>query len=93
LLDQQGNAKLTDFGIALVLGDKRLTSTGKFLGTPEYMSPEQITMPNTIDVQSDIFSMGIVLFELLTCRVPFTGETDYAICQSQVNDKVPATLE
>lgn len=89
LLDQQGNAKLTDFGIALVLGDKRLTSTGKFLGTPEYMSPEQITMPKTIDARSDIYSVGIVLFELLTGRVPFTGETDYAICQSQVNEKVP----
>ena len=89
LLDQHGDAKLTDFGIALVLGDKRLTSTGKFLGTPEYMSPEQITMPKTIDARSDIYSVGIVLFELLTGRVPFTGETDYAICQSQVNDVLP----
>jgi hypothetical protein len=89
LLDQHGDAKLTDFGIALVLGDKRLTSTGKFLGTPEYMSPEQITMPKAIDARSDIYSMGIVLFELLTGKVPFTGETDYAICKSQVNDKPP----
>lgn len=90
MLNQKGDAKLMDFGIAMVVGTKRLTITGRVIGTPEYMSPEQITKPKEIDARSDIYSMGIVLFELLTGHVPFSGDTDFVIYQAHVNDQIPS---
>jgi serine/threonine-protein kinase len=90
MLDQQRNAKLTDFGIAVLLGERRLTITGRSIGTPEYMSPEQIQTPRAVDKQSDIYSMGVVVFELLTGRVPFLAESEFEVYQRQVNDPPPS---
>jgi TonB family protein len=89
LLEQGGDAKLTDFGIAMATGRDRLTTVGKSIGTPEYMSPEQISTPKEVDERSDIYSVGIALFEFLTGRVPFESDSDFEIYQAQLHDPPP----
>ena len=90
LLDRTGRARLADFGIAVRAGGMRLTGTGVMvIGTAEYMSPEQIRSPLQIDARSDVYSCGIVLFEMLTGDVPFRSESDYAISQLQVTATPP----
>ncbi|HEY0747798.1 MAG TPA: serine/threonine-protein kinase [Steroidobacteraceae bacterium] len=90
LIDGTGRARLTDFGIAVRAGGMRLTGTGvTVIGTAEYMSPEQIRSPLQIDPRSDVYSCGIVLFEMLTGDVPFRSESDYAISQLQVTAAPP----
>ncbi len=89
LLDPSDNAKVSDFGIAIVLGSRRLTATGTALGSPHYMSPEQITRPKEVDHRADVYSMGIVLYEMLTGRVPFEGDTDFNIKLAHVNEPPP----
>ncbi len=90
LLDAKGNAFLTDFGIAkLTEGAQNLTSTGTITGTPSYMSPEQ-AMGRKVGPQADIFSLGVVLFEMLTGKVPFTAETPLAVMLRMVNEPLPA---
>jgi predicted Ser/Thr protein kinase len=73
LLTDQGQVKITDFGVAR-LATSNLTTTGQFIGTPNYMSPEQVT-GSPVDGRSDLFSLGVVLYELLTGRRPFAGES------------------
>lgn len=89
IVDEAGRARITDFGIAILVGDKRLTATGTPIGTAIYMSPEQILHPSEIDHRSDVYSAGIVLYEMLTGDVPFNGETEFAIQSQQVKDPVP----
>ena len=89
LIDESGIARITDFGIAILAGERRLTATGNVVGSPWYMSPEQIVHPQAIDRRSDIYSAGIVLYEMLTGDVPFDGETDYSIKNQQVSSPVP----
>lgn len=89
LIDETGRARITDFGIAILAGGKRLTSTGVPVGTAEYMSPEQIKHPQAINKQSDIYSAGLVLYEMLTGYLPFEGETDFSIQEQQVNSPLP----
>ncbi len=90
LIDGTGAARLTDFGIAVRAGGMRLTGTGTtVIGTAEYMSPEQIRSPLQIDPRSDVYSCGIVLFEMLTGDVPFRSDSDYAISQLQVTATPP----
>ena len=72
MLLENGEVKVTDFGIAKAISSSR-TKTGVILGTPNYMSPEQI-MGQKIDQQSDIFSLGILFFQLLTGELPFKGD-------------------
>lgn len=89
MLDAQGNLFLTDFGIAkLVEGTVHLTATGAITGTPAYMSPEQ-AMGQKVNVQADIFSLGIVLYEMLTGSTPFTAETPLAVLLKMVNEPLP----
>jgi serine/threonine protein kinase len=74
------NVKLLDFGLAQVLGDKRLTTAGQVFGTPEYLSPEQ-AMGSEITARADLYALGIVFYEMMTGRLPFTGSTARLIYQ------------
>jgi hypothetical protein len=86
MLDAQARVRVVDFGIALVLDRHRLTSTGGgTLGTPQYMSPEQIRHPQAVDHRTDVYSMGIVLYELLAGRVPFDADSDFDVRHAQVH--------
>ncbi len=84
LLTTDGKVKITDFGIAKV-ASSNLTTTGQFLGTPNYMSPEQVSGA-PVDGRSDIFSLGVVLYELLTNRKPFQGDNLTAISYKIVHE-------
>jgi serine/threonine protein kinase/tetratricopeptide (TPR) repeat protein len=78
MIDRDGNARIMDFGIARSLTAKGITGAGVMIGTPEYMSPEQVEGKD-IDQRSDIYSLGIILYEMVTGRVPFEGDTPIAI--------------
>jgi serine/threonine protein kinase len=93
LMDQAGWVWLFDFGIAIAMGEQRRTRTGITVGTLVYMSPEQITNPRKVDHRSDVYSVGCVLYELLTGRPPFVknedgiGDSDFALQQAHVGKR------
>jgi serine/threonine protein kinase len=89
LIDKSGIARIMDFGIAILVGEGRLTSTGAAVGSPWYMSPEQIQHPSQLDPRTDIYSLGIVLYEMLAGDVPFNGETDFRVQDQQINSPPP----
>jgi serine/threonine protein kinase/predicted transcriptional regulator YheO len=78
MIDKDGNAKIMDFGIARSLAGKGITGSGVMIGTPEYMSPEQVEGKEA-DQRADIYSFGIILYEMVTGRVPFEGDTTFAV--------------
>ena len=78
MVDEDGNARIMDFGIARSLRTKGITATGVMIGTPEYMSPEQVE-GKEVDQRSDIYSLGVILYEMVTGRVPFEGDTPFTI--------------
>ena len=89
LIDERGNTFLTDFGIAkLVAETAQFTASGAVIGTPAYMSPEQ-SMGQPVDYRCDIYSLGVVLYELVTGRVPYEAETPLAVLLKHVNDPLP----
>jgi serine/threonine-protein kinase len=85
MITEGGVVKVMDFGIARVSGSEHLTSTGFMMGTPAYMAPEQV-LGREIDARSDLYAMGVVFYRLVTGRLPFTGETPFAVAQAQIND-------
>ena len=91
LVNNDNNAKIIDFGIAIIANNERLTSTGSAtIGTPHYMSPEQIQTPKTIDHRTDVYSMGIILYEMLTGILPFDSEdSDYHIKEQHITKMLP----
>ncbi len=92
IIDREGNAKIMDFGIARSLKSEGMTEKGIMVGTPEYMSPEQ-TESRDVDQRSDIYSLGILLFEMLTGRIPFQGETPISIAIKQKIEAPPRPEE
>jgi tetratricopeptide (TPR) repeat protein/predicted Ser/Thr protein kinase/TolB-like protein len=78
MIDREGQARIMDFGIARSLQGKGITSEGVVIGTPEYMSPEQVEGKEA-DQRSDIYSLGIILYEMVTGRPPFEGDTPFSV--------------
>ncbi len=76
IIDEVGNLKILDFGIAKILGDKNLTGTGTKLGTINYMSPEQVRGQKDIDQRTDIYSLAVLIYEMLTGRLPINTDSD-----------------
>ncbi len=102
MVNEQDNIKIMDFGIARILGKARLTKTGNFIGTVEYTPPEQIQGKEG-DARSDIYSLSAVLYEMLTGRALFKGDTEFELMNAQIKEKptsprqfnqeIPARLE
>ena len=88
LVDSRGAAKLTDFGVARALNEKSLTITGLVIGSLHYMSPEQIRS-QAVDFRSDLYSLGVTLYEMLTGRKPIEGNSEYEIMHAHV-EQIPA---
>jgi len=101
MVDEEGKARIMDFGIARSLKGKGMTGAGVMIGTPEYMSPEQVEGKD-VDQRSDIYSLGVILYEMVTGRVPFEGDTPFTIGIKQkseipkepgeLNSQVPSDL-
>lgn len=93
LLDSEGHAMLADFGIAKILeGETGLTTTGGVLGTPAYMSPEQ-GQGLGVTSQSDIYSLGVIVYEMLTGRAPFSADTPMQVVLKHITEPVPNILQ
>jgi serine/threonine protein kinase len=86
MIDQDGNAKIMDFGIARFVDTERMTGSGVMIGTPEYMSPEQAELKE-VDKRADIYSLGVVLYEMVSGRVPFEGETPLSVAMKHKTEK------
>ncbi len=92
IVDEEGRAKVTDFGIARAAGASDMTQTGSIMGTAQYLSPEQ-AQGHAVSEPSDLYSAGIMLYELLTGRVPFEGESAITIALKHVNERpVPPSM-
>ena len=92
MIDKEGNARIMDFGIASCLKTKGITATGDMIGTPEYISPEQAEGKET-DPRSDIYSLGVIIFEMVTGRVPFKGDTSLSIALMHKTETPPDPRE
>ena len=86
MVDEDGNARIMDFGIARSVETKGITGAGVMIGTPEYMSPEQVE-GKEVDQRSDVYSLGVILYEMVTGQVPFEGDTPFTIGVKQKSEK------
>ena len=94
MLTQEGRLLLTDFGLVKIISGEalaqvRLTGAGAPVGTPDYMSPEQV-MGHEVDGRADLYSLGIILFQMLTATTPFQGETPMQIAAQQLHSQPPS---
>jgi len=92
LVTSSGTIKLTDFGLAKLPTDLRLTKTGMMVGSLYYMSPEQVRAVPDVDPRSDLYSVGAVLYEMVTGARPFDGNSAFAIMLAQVGQDPPAPI-
>jgi len=88
LIDAEGRAKLTDFGISRQLEQDGMTATGRVLGTTDYVAPEQ-AMGHPVDQRSDVYSLGVVLYEMLVGQVPFHADSQVGVAMKHVNEELP----
>jgi serine/threonine-protein kinase len=88
LIDDEGRAKLTDFGISRQLEQDGMTATGRVLGTTDYVAPEQ-AMGRAVDPRSDLYSLGVVLYEMLVGQVPFHADSQVGVAMKHVNEELP----
>lgn len=86
MIDKEGNVRIMDFGIARSMKKRGVTDPGVIIGTPEYMSPEQVE-GKEIDERTDIYSLGIILYEMLTGKVPFEGDTPLSVAVKQKTER------
>ena len=92
LLNEDGRAQVTDFGIARSVDVEGVTQTGTVLGTSDYIAPEQ-AQGEVVDAQTDVYSLGVVLYELLTGELPFSGEGFVAVAMQHVNQPAPSVID
>jgi serine/threonine protein kinase len=92
MLTVTGQVILMDFGIAKIVGGQRHTATGAVVGTPAYMSPEQI-MGTHVDSRTDLYSLGVTLFEMVSGRPPFEADSAMTLMMMHINDPVPDPKE
>src|SRR5262249_35178267 len=88
MIGPTGQVKIIDFGLARSVHLEGMTATGLIMGTPEYMAPEQVA-GKPVDERADIYALGVILFEMLTGRVPFTGDSAIAVGFQQLKDPPP----
>nr|NIO21258.1 protein kinase [Candidatus Aenigmarchaeota archaeon] len=92
IVDREGNARILDFGLACSLKAKSITGPGVMIGTPAYMSPEQVNAKE-VDKRSDIYSLGVILYEMIAGRVPFNGDTPLSIALKHKTEKPPDPID
>jgi serine/threonine protein kinase len=92
MIDENGNTRIMDFGIARFLEGEGMTTQGVMIGTPDYMAPEQAELEG-VDQRSDIYALGIILFEMVTGRVPFEGKTPLSVAMKHKNQPPPDPRE
>ena len=92
MVDREGNARIMDFGIARSIKTKGITGTGVMIGTPDYMSPEQVE-GKEVDHRSDIYALGVILYEMVTGGVPFEGDTPLSVIVKHKNEAPPNPKE
>lgn len=94
MIDRDGNAFVTDFGIArMVSGGQHITMTGALMGTPAYMSPEQAQGQSALDHRTDIYALGVILFQMLTGELPYSQENNFSVMMMHVSDPIPSAYQ